>query len=289
MSSAIELIDPAEGLFPSTNPLSSQGWVRNSKKFQRYLRSKVTEETVQQYMSGLTRFFAKYKKIEGSLDLKEKISDATKPTQLAMRNYIHFLYYDKQITRLERDELLEVIKIKKTGIRTIFISDDDIIEAFKVITTRRAEKYRPIFLLTLYSGARLRTIIRAVNNFDVTKIVKIDNELGRYEINNINSNKKEFYIYAPIELFLEASKYQYDYKLARKRITYGNVSANTLRKYFYTKATELGIPEGVIDFIQSRSTKSVGVLHYLDKVKLADKYYPKIFNAIREVLREAKK
>jgi len=63
--------------------------------------------------------------------------------------------------------------------------------------------------------------------------------MGRYKINNINSNKKESYIYAPIELFLEASKYQYDYKLARKRITYGNVSANTLRKILLYKSNRV--------------------------------------------------
>ncbi len=40
------------------------------------------------------------------------------------------------------------------------------------------------------------------------------------------------------------------------------------------------VPEGVADFIQGRSSESVGSMHYLSKVKQADYWYGQIENQI---------
>ena len=46
-----------------------------------------------------------------------------------------------------------------------------------------------------------------------------------------------------------------------------------IRKWFYSKCIDLGIPSNIADFYQGRQPLMVGDRHYLNREKLADKYY----------------
>jgi len=51
--------------------------------------------------------------------------------------------------------------------------------------------------------------------------------------------------------------------------------AKYLRKWNYNSLILNGAPESVADFIQGRSSITVGAMHYLAKAKQADEWYSK--------------
>jgi len=59
-------------------------------------------------------------------------------------------------------------------------------------------------------------------------------------------------------------------KVKRKKLV---VNVKYCRKWFFTKCIELGIPESVADYYEGRTSRSIGVSHYLAKQSLADKFY----------------
>lgn len=58
-----------------------------------------------------------------------------------------------------------------------------------------------------------------------------------------------------------------------------------LRKWQYNFLIYQGVPESVVDFIQGRSSESVGSMHYLSKVKQADYWYGKALDNLNVMLK----
>jgi len=67
-------------------------------------------------------------------------------------------------------------------------------------------------------------------------------------------------------------------------VSHGKVSANTIRKWHYTFLVRHGIAPDIADYIQGRSSTSVGARHYGHRELLADEAYSRIVDELKKVL-----
>jgi len=140
-------------------------------------------------------------------------------------------------------------------------------------------KYNAVYRLLLESGLRLNEAVKLTN-----EIHELSEKVEKYEkyvcIPLFWQRKtKNVYVayFLPETLNLLLKNQE---KLKYKRVSdfcrdNGLVMPKYLRKFMFNKMLELEIPEGVADFIQGRTPKTVGERHYANLKRLADKYYPR--------------
>ena len=97
-----------------------------------------------------------------------------------------------------------------------------------------------------------------------------DKEIVRYPINFASRGKKKgYWAYMPLSFANKLKRLAIDYRI-RDKIIYGKVSANTIRKWH---ANFL-----ILNNIQGRANVTVGSVHYYQKTKLADEFYPQVID-----------
>ena len=263
-------------------------YIKEREQFEAWLSTKCSEKTRFDYLSALDKFLEDFKTIETPAQLRILTANESKHLVLALRNFVKYLKEQNIIDTQTALEYLDVLKVKKSGIREVYLNDDEVREAYKAIK-KRGKSAEALFLLLLFSGARLSAIKYMIQNYNKRQLTPINDKYARYSLLLERNTKKAHYIYAPIWVFtlleenLKKLK-QYAYNTLAKKTTYKRVSANSLRKYFFTKALETGAAESIVDFIQGRDIQRVGSKVYLDKLKLADEFYPKIAEKLGSVV-----
>ncbi|MCX8172741.1 MAG: integrase, partial [Archaeoglobaceae archaeon] len=75
------------------------------------------------------------------------------------------------------EEWRKKCKIPRYGSREVFISDEELRKAYSEI---KDEDVKLIFELMVYSGIRLKHLMRVLNSFDSANIVKVNDKVYRY-------------------------------------------------------------------------------------------------------------
>lgn len=134
-------------------------------------------------------------------------------------------------------KLRKVLKIKPAGVREIFISDKELIEAYNSIK----DNLKPFFKLLVYSGLRLSHAVSMVKSFDRANLV-IKGNIARYPISWLSKGKKRgYWCYIP----KESAKVYVNYHTYSKELQYKRFSAVVIRKWHLNKLIELGVPESI--------------------------------------------
>ncbi|WP_187286403.1 integrase [Archaeoglobus profundus] len=178
-------------------------------------------------------------------------------------------------------KLRRILKVKPSGVREVYISDEELIEAYNSIK----DSLKPFFKLLVYSGMRLSHAVSMVKSFDRANLV-IKGNIARYPISWLSKGKKRgYWCYIPKEFAeeLESLAVYENYHTYSKGLQYKRVSAVAIRKWHLNKLIELGVPESIADFIQGRASLTVGSTHYLNKTKQADDWYSRIVDSLKVI------
>ncbi|WP_456328508.1 integrase [Archaeoglobus sp.] len=265
-------LSPENGKVPSLN------YAEISKDFEKWLRNKISQETAERYL-GILDGLADIS-VESLINLYEE--RPANNVAKAIRNLLNYLEEKKLITKEIADEVRKSVQIKKGKSDKVIPTDDDIKEAFEHYAKTLNKKYYQVALLLLYSGARLRHILRMLEELD-NKYLELNGSFARYEINHFTmSNKDGFYIYMPSWLAGKLEKAKIPESTAKtKKIRYRAssgrpVTAKYIRKWFNNYLAKLKIEKDVRNFIMGRPSeisKSVEGDYYLELRELADEAY----------------
>jgi len=161
--------------------------------------------------------------------------------------------------------------------------ENEVLESLRKINSLNS-KYRVVWLLCLESGLRLIEVVNLVNQFDPSRVARL-NGFCRAPIASFRGSKSAYYAYfteETLKQILESRNLTYDsadvYFRKRKILR-----PKYLRKFAFHKMVELGVPESVADFIQGRTPRTVGARHYMNLVKQADQHYPKYVEYIKKL------
>jgi intergrase/recombinase len=254
---------------------------KNKHTFIKWLFNRIDEYTATRYIRYLDRYLseAKVSSVKDMQELLLTIESGRNWFIKAVRNLLNFAEEREDFSLEYITKLRKVLKIKPAGVREIFISDEELIEAYDKVK----DSLKPFFKLLVYSGIRLSHAVSMVRSFDRVNLVVKDN-IARYPINWLSKGKKRgYWAYMPKEFAkeLEGLAVYEHYDSYGKGIRFGRVSAVTIRKWHLNKLIELGVPESIADFIQGRASLTVGSTHYLNKTKQADDWYSRIVDNLK--------
>ncbi|BBL65718.1 integrase [Methanosarcina mazei TMA] len=249
-------------------------WTTHKDKFKEWLLHKrISDYTKRDYLSALTKFFENhlvYKPMEfRNKQLKDK-------EERGLRNL--FLYFEDgeidNICGYSLEKWRRYVKIKKSGVVEIYVTDSEIKEAYEACP----DNLKPIYRLLVYSGNRFTHIYEMLQKFDELNIIT-DGEVAHYPTSSLSKGTKQtFHMFFPSSYIPELKKIgnldSYDHIL--KNIQSGRVSAKTIRKWHLNKMIKEGITESLADFIQGRASLTVGSAHYLNKTGQAKDQYCRI-------------
>ncbi|MFA4718691.1 integrase [Pyrococcus kukulkanii] len=266
-------------------------WSHYKEQFWEWLLEKVekqelTLKTAKSYYSQLERFF-KRNRIYTKRELRVAYEATGKNKHLgnALRNFFNFLEDKEIITSAEALEWKRFIKLKRSNVREVFVTDEEIREAFEVIKKRFGYLGEVVFKVTFYTGLRLTHVVELLNNLDKFELIVVNDKVARFSISKVaKGTKPAFVAYMPRELAETLTPLDITYEMAKNRTRYKRVSVNTMRKWFYTFLAKHGIRDSIIDFIQGRGAIRIGTKVYLQKIVLADEAYSRIVDDLKRVL-----
>ena len=131
-----------------------------------------------------------------------------------------------------------------------------------------------VYLVYVVSGIRKVEGSYLLANLDKLMVQEKDGFV-KITMNYLRHNKNSYFCYLPISVYKQVktnkqlSVGSLESELKRKKL----IAIKYCRKWFFTKAIELGIPESIADYLEGRVSNGVGNNHYLSKQMLADKYY----------------
>jgi len=199
----------------------------------------------------------------------------------AVRNLLNFAEEREDLSLEYIAKLRKVLKIKQAGVREVFITTEELIEAYNSIR----DEFKPAFKLLVYSGIRLSHAFGLLINFDPINL-QVKGKIARYPISFASKGKKKgYWAYMPKEFARELEDYKpyKNYWTYVKGLKYNRVDANSIRKWHLNKLIELVVPESIADFIQGRASLTVGSTHYLNKTKQADNWYSRIVDSLKVI------
>jgi len=274
-------------------------WSHHKEQFREWLSHKVetnelTADTAKRYYSSLERFFRKYR-IYSKHELRRayKAENMKKPLGNGLRNFFNFLEDIGLITGSEAYDWKRFVPLKKSRVRKIFITDEEVRDAYEAISEKYGDLGRLVFEVTFYTGLRLTHVVALFNELDYFELAKISNSAARLYIPEpekgeevSKGTKPLFAAYMPLEVAerLYQLRPKLSYYMAQRRTTHGRVSPNSLRKWHYTFLAKKGLRESIIDFIHGRGAQKIGPKVYLHKMLLADEWYSAVVDELKKVL-----
>ncbi|WP_319506455.1 integrase [uncultured Methanolobus sp.] len=251
-------------------------WKTSKDTFNEWLKLKdVSKKTKQNYWSGLINFFENnvvHKPTDfRKLQLKDKESRG-------LRNLLNFCEDEdiENIAGYNIDRWRRFIKIRKSGVVEVYVSDEEIKEAYGACP----EVLKPVFSLLTYSGNRATHIHKMLGNFDERNII-VDGDVAYYPTASFSEGtKKSFQVFFPTSFIPELKSIGNPrcYYNITEKIRHGRVSAKTIRKWHLNMLVQAGVGESVADFIQGRAATTVGSAHYLNKVHQATLQYVRVLD-----------
>jgi len=251
---------------------------RERSKFIEWLKRerKIGDRLIRDYLSAIDRFLPKG--LTKPKDLDRTLNDKPKYYIIGVRQFFNYLEDEYEMSELNGYSMSRwklKLKSPRSKPREIYLTDEEIKEAFEHIED---EQTRIMFKLIVYSGIRLAHAVRVMRSFDIRNVV-IKDRIAYYPISEFVKGKKKGYIMLFPSKFVEELKnvkITYDYWTFEKRIRYGRVSVNTIRKWHLNLMAECDVRESVAEFIQGRKSLPIGTIHYLKAKEKAIKEYAKI-------------
>ncbi|MEM4057985.1 MAG: integrase [Thermoplasmata archaeon] len=206
---------------------------------------------------------------------------------LSARKYIMWLMEHNHLDDGIGEKYLRILCVTKNhnSIDIFVYSDNDVKRLYKNIDNDRISMY---FKILLYSGIRITELSKMLMEFEKKRLMVVNGEFMRYQLNWVRGEKKAFYVYLPIELKPQLKQY---YKVSPRQIEdelrkYG-IKGKILRKVNYNKLLLAGINDSIADFIQNRVADSIGSRHYANMLLQADSNYLKALPLLKNLISES--
>ncbi len=189
----------------------------------------------------------------------------------ALRKFIKFCVEKGYLLEFEAFNFLKELKTKPTNPDNKVPSDEEI----KYVIVRLKRKWLLSYLILLTSGIRIVELDLIPKNLDKVDVFE---NFARIGILKVRNTKRVEYVYVPIWLwnYIEKRIITSSTSLQlylRRRVL---LPAKYTRKWFYTKALDLGIPVEIADFYQGRIPQRIGLRHYYNALHRADELYGKV-------------
>ena len=130
------------------------------------------------------------------------------------------------------------------------------------------------YYLALSTGLRKCECKYLIENYKSLKVQK-QHDFCKIYLQLYRGNKNSYITFIPIDMHAHivegnlCSVSSLDAFLKRQ----GLIPLKYARKWFFTQCLSLGVPESIIDYLQGRSSATIGSRHYLGKEVLAEKEY----------------
>ena len=186
-----------------------------------------------------------------------------------VRVYLNFLEENEILSDEDADYFRKAIPSRRTSPDGFMPSDEKIKEVYGKIESK---PMKTAFSVLAASGIRIMELVKMMNEFDRDKLI-VNGDIAKYPLNYFRGRKKAFYVYMPKNLALSLEETDFNDDTISHHFSELGLAPKYLRKWQYNFLIYQGVPEGVADFIQGRSSESVGSMHYLSKVKQADYWY----------------
>jgi intergrase/recombinase len=202
----------------------------------------------------------------------------------ALRNLIHYLVSRDKLDRYVANDYLEILKVRETGVREIYPSNEDIQKAWEYIRQKWDEQTEMLFKFLVFTGIRLKHAYKVLKEFK-PNMVEYYGDVAIIRIGWVSKGKKKGYVAVMPSKFAKKLKRlseDFTYDMAESRlnvpenITNQKISSITVRKWADNFFVRNKIPNEISDFIQGRASLTVGSKNYLDKVNLAIDFYSEI-------------
>ena len=234
------------------------------------------------YQKDVERYLSQYldsKIIRENSKLREVMAGCkTNYIYTMVRIYLNFLEENELLLSEDANYFRKAIPTRKTAPDGFIPSDDKVKEIYRKIDN---ESMKAVFSVLAMSGIRRMELVKMMGEFDSKKFI-VNSEVAKYPLNYFRGHKKAFYVYMPKEPAFSLKKMDLNDDTISHYFSDIGLAPKYLRKWQYNFLIYHGVPEGVSDFIQGRSSESVGSMHYLSKVKQADYWYKK---ASRQLVR----
>jgi len=245
----------------------------HKKDYEKWLISrKLDDGYIKDLTNTLTRFIR-----EDITQLPDNISEMQ---SIGLRSYIQYLIQKSLLTDEEADRFRKNIPLRQSKADNYIPSNEEVITAYNKISDKR---FRIIFKLLAFSGARITELEKMIKEYDPSKLIT-NEKFAKYQLHYNRGHKKSFYIYMPKELIPELHKYYVHVDTITHQIGKSGLNPKYLRKWFYNYLIYNNVPEGVADFIEGRAPESVGSMHYLSKAKQADFWYENVVDNLANII-----
>ncbi len=189
-----------------------------------------------------------------------------------VRVYLNFLEENELLSTEDADYFRKAIPSRKISPDGFIPSDEKVKEVYSLIESK---PMKIVFTILSTSGIRIMELVKMLKEFDKDKLI-VNGDVSKYPLNYFRGHKKAFYVYMPKQLALSLEKTELNDDTISHYFSELGLAPKYFRKWQYNFLIYQGVPEGVADFIQGRSSESVGSMHYLSKVNQADYWYDKI-------------
>jgi len=245
-------------------------WMNEKKYSVAY--QKDAERYLSQYLDG--------KAVIENSQLREVMAECKSNYIYTMvRVYLNFLEENEILTNEDADYFRKAIPSRKTSPDGFIPSDEKVREVYSKI---ESELMKTAFSILSTSGIRIMELVKMMKEFDRNKLI-VNGDIAKYPLNYFRGHKKAFYVYMPNKLALMLERTELNDDTISHYFSELGLAPKYLRKWQYNFLIYQGVPEGVADFVQGRSSESVGSMHYLSKVKQADYWFCKIVQELLTV------
>ncbi|MDG6914261.1 MAG: hypothetical protein JRN34_00860 [Nitrososphaerota archaeon] len=242
-----------------------------AERFHTWLWNKHGKRHAYAMVYNAKRYFPPF--IEDQFKLKELLDNA-KPGKrslaLAIRNLLNYIEEFSVISEEDLHRYRKVVKVPKTGTDDYVPVTSEVVEAYKRFSH---PEYKLCFKVMLYSGIRPIEAVEFLRIYDRGRLM-VEGSVAKYPLSMDRGTKRVLYCYLPTGFVEELRQCSLKLNTVKVYFSRHGLPAKYLRKWQYNFLIENNVPESVCDFVQGRSLgKSVGGMHYLTKVKQADRFY----------------
>jgi len=189
----------------------------------------------------------------------------------ALRKFIKFCVEKGYLLENEVQVFLKQLKTKPTLPDTKVPKDEEI----KQVILKLKSKWLKSYLILLFSGIRVVELKYLKDLW--LNATKFENFV-RIKVEKRRKTKNVSYVYLPIWLYESMNPNELISDIALKSYFKRRwlLPLKYTRKWFYTKALDLGVPVEIADFYEGRIPQRIGLRHYYNALNRADELYSKI-------------
>ena len=252
--------------------------------------NRVEEETARDYINRLDKTLKgrviveprELASIFNSFKLRGQRVKFAKAVRNLLNFYVEVYGIDETLT-IPYKKVVPIEKGESEG--AITVEDGDIVEAWNYFKQNLTDDLLLIFKLLVFTGLRLRHILRMLQTFNKANLIFVNDKVARYNIAYVGKRgKKAFWAYMPSWLANELRVMHLSENVVKKNLSFTTskgrkITPHVIRIWHDNFLARHRVEKDVRNFIQGRvsvTKRDIEAGHYLDLTYRADEEYSRI-------------